>query len=239
MEEFVADTDPDLRALLAVGQSADDPLPALAALADWLDRRGDPRGPVVRVQARYWYVYYTSEGYERYYDAEADELQRRSDEISESVYERWLGFRSDGAAVALSRQMPLLDLQVFALDPIEQHFPKLRAVFQAGWVWSLWCFGGGVDEVLTLLLPGTGPIRSIGFQEAAATALRDGDLVALQQVPHLRELMLSGSRISDKGLRHLHPIQSLRAVEVERTRVTPAGVAALRSALPACEVLGV
>jgi uncharacterized protein (TIGR02996 family) len=71
MDEFVADTDPDLRALLAACQSADAPLPALAALADWLDGRGDPRGPVVRIQARYWYVYYTSEGYERYYSAEA------------------------------------------------------------------------------------------------------------------------------------------------------------------------
>jgi hypothetical protein len=239
MDGLVADTDPDLRSLLAACQSADDPLPALGALADWLDGRGDPRGQVVRAQARYWYVYYTPEGFDRHYRAEAGELQRRSDEVSEPVYEQWLGFRSNGGTVCIACQMPLLDLQVFDLDPVGPHLPKLREVSQAGWVWSLGCFGAGVDDVLTRLLPGTGPIRSIGFEKAAAAALRDGDLAALRQVPHLRELALSGSRVSDAGLRQLHSIQSLRLVEVGRTRVTQAGVSALREALPACKVLGV
>ena len=238
MKEFVSDTDPGLRASWRPVNPPTIRLPALATLADWLDRRGDPRGPVVRIQARYWYVYYTQEGFERYYSAEADELQRRSDEISEGVYERWLGFRSNGDTVAVACQMPLLDLQISALDPVEQYVPKLREVLQAGWVWDLWCFGGRVDDVLTLLLPDTGPIRCIGFQGAAAAALRDGDLAALQQVPHLRELVLSGSRISDKGLRHLHSIRSLHRVQIEGTRVTPAGVTALQAALPACDVIG-
>src|SRR4051794_10891909 len=101
MDGFVADTDPDLRSLLAACQSADDPLPPLAALADWLEGRGAPRGPVVRIQGRYWYVYYPRGGYGRYYSAEAGELQRRSDDPTEPVCERWLGFRSDGDAVAL------------------------------------------------------------------------------------------------------------------------------------------
>jgi hypothetical protein len=236
---FVADTDPELRSLLSACQVADDPLPALAKLAGWLEERGDPRGPVVRIQTRYWYVYYCDEGYKKYYAAEAEELQRRSDEECEPAYERWLGFRGNGDTIAIACQMPLLDLQVADLEPVRQHLPKLRAVLQAGWVWSLYVLGAAVDDILGELLPGTGPIRDVGFGEAAAAALRDGDLATLQQVPHLRALTLSGSRVSDAGLRHLHRVRGLRVVELARTRVSRAGVAALREALPACEVLGV
>src|SRR5262245_60741680 len=112
MSTFVADTDPELRSLLAACQADDDPLPPLAVLADWLEERGDPRAEVVRTQSRYWYVYYTDEGYTSEYRAEAGELQRRSDEVCEPIVERWLGFPGDGRSVIVALQMPLLDLQV-------------------------------------------------------------------------------------------------------------------------------
>ena len=213
-------------------QADDKPLPALAVLADWLDERGDPRGRVVRVQARYWYVYYHKAGFDRYYAAEAGELQRQSDEECEPILDRWLGFQ-------IGRQMPLLDLQVETLEPVPEHLPKLREILRAGWVWDLYVLGVAVDDILGALLPGTGPIRQIGFGKGAAAALRDGALVALQQVPRLRQLLLSGTRVSDSGLRHLYLVRSLRTVELEGTRVSQQGVAALREALPACEVLGV
>jgi hypothetical protein len=239
MERFVADTDAELRALLTACQAADEPLLALAGLADWLDQRGDVRGRAVRVQMRYWYVYYHEEGYRRCYAAEAAGLQQQSDEEVKPIYERWLGFRSNGAAVAVARQMPLLDLQVRDLERVRKYLPKLRVVLQAGWVWDLYVVGLSVDDILGELLPETGPIRQISFGHDAAAALRDGDLVALQQVPHLRQLVLSGSRVSDAGLRHLYPVKSLRVVELEGTRASRAGVSALREALPACEILGV
>src|SRR5262245_21668257 len=112
MSTFVSDTDPELRSLLAACQAEDDPLPALGVLADWLEERGDPRSEIVRIQSRYWYVYYTDEGYTNDYGAEAEELQRRSDEVVQPFYERWLGFASNGDAVGIVCQMPLLDLQV-------------------------------------------------------------------------------------------------------------------------------
>jgi uncharacterized protein (TIGR02996 family) len=126
MDGFVADTDPDLRSLLAACQAADDPLPPLAALADWLDGRGDPRGPVVRVQARYWYVYYTPEGFERHYRAEAGDLQRRSDQVSRPVCERWLGLRGARRALPHARHTPYLHHQELYLQPAAPKQPRLR-----------------------------------------------------------------------------------------------------------------
>jgi hypothetical protein len=49
---------------------------------------------------------------------------------------------------------------------------------------------------------------------------------------------LSGTRVSDAGLRHLNKIRSLRSVELEGTRVTSGGVSALSKALPDCVFLG-
>jgi hypothetical protein len=48
---------------------------------------------------------------------------------------------------------------------------------------------------------------------------------------------LSGTRITDAGLRHLHAINTLRFVLMEYTpRVTASGIATLQEALPACKV---
>jgi len=195
VSEFIPDTDAQLRSLLVACQAADAPLPALARLADWLDERGDPRGRAVRIQSRYWYVYYCREGFDRHYAAEADELQRRSDEVTRPVYDRWLGFRGDGASVIPACQTPLLDLQVTDVERVRPHLPRLRAAFQAGWVWDMYCLGWAVDEMMSELLTGAGPVRRVGFAKDAAKALRAADLAALRAVPHLRELYLPGPRV--------------------------------------------
>jgi hypothetical protein len=95
-----------------------------------------------------------------------------------------------------------------------------------------------VDEALDVLVAEPGPIREIAFY--GNQSLRDGDLEVLARVPYLREVDLSRTRVSDRGLRHLHRIGTLRSVRLEYTpRVTRAGIAALQEALPACVVRGV
>jgi hypothetical protein len=237
MSKLVPDTNAELRSLLADCQAADDPLPALANLAYWLDARGDPRGAVVRTQARYWYVYYCRDGFDQHYAAEAKDLQERSDR-SQHIYEEWLGFQSNGDIIGIARQMPLLDLQVRDVERARPHLAKLREVLQAGWVWDMYILGIAVDEIMAELLSDCGPLRQICFGKDAAKALRDIDLKLLQQVPYLRTLVLSGTRVSDAGLRHLNKIRSLRSVELEGTRVTSGGVSALSKALPDCVFLG-
>ncbi|MBL8829321.1 MAG: SUMF1/EgtB/PvdO family nonheme iron enzyme [Planctomycetaceae bacterium] len=69
------------------------------------------------------------------------------------------------------------------------------------------------------------------------TGVTDAALAALVDLPALEELWLNKTAISDAGLQHLTGCQNLRLVNVAGTKVTPAGVAALRKALPGCMVL--
>jgi len=71
----------------------------------------------------------------------------------------------------------------------------------------------------------------------ARTRISDAALVDLDRFPALRVLEVTGTAISDEGLRHLHSLTTLRKVDVTSTRVSAAGVAALRAALPGCEVI--
>ena len=62
---------------------------------------------------------------------------------------------------------------------------------------------------------------------------RDGT----QAPKRLRKLNLRGTKVSDEGVRQvLTHISSLRLLNLTGTRVTAAGVAALKKALPRCQV---
>ena len=54
--------------------------------------------------------------------------------------------------------------------------------------------------------------------------------------PKLEGLHLAGSPITDAGLKQLHSLKSLTKVYLKDAKVTEAGVAELRKALPRCEV---
>ena len=79
----------------------------------------------------------------------------------------------------------------------------------------------------------------MGIARATVVGHSFGELAALASVPHLREVDLSRTRVTDRGLGHLHRIRTLREVRLEYTpRVTRVGIAALQEALPACVVRG-
>jgi hypothetical protein len=44
-------------------------------------------------------------------------------------------------------------------------------------------------------------------------------------------------RVADAGLKHLHGLTSLRELDLTGTKVTPEGAAALHKALPKCKIL--
>jgi hypothetical protein len=65
----------------------------------------------------------------------------------------------------------------------------------------------------------------------------DGSLVKLTRLASLRTLDLSGNEsVTDKALRHLMPLKSLRELNLVGTRVTAEGIAKLRAALAGCKI---
>jgi hypothetical protein len=232
---FVPDTDPELRSLLTACQAADDASAPMTALASWLDRRHDPRGPLVRLGIRFWNAT-RREPPEDLDPAEFDELETRMlYEEGDPVLADWLGLCGRGDSAGVCWHKPLLEVCVS--DTFDAMPVRVLPVIRAGWVWQLALVGPRVDEALATLLAEPGPIRELSF--SGNPSLRDGDLEALAGIPHLRQVDLSRTRITDRGLRHLHRIRTLRLVRLEYTpRVTRAGIAALQEALPACAVQG-
>jgi hypothetical protein len=58
----------------------------------------------------------------------------------------------------------------------------------------------------------------------------------LQKITNLKNVDLGQTRITDRGLEHLKPIESLEYVILTGTTVTPEGVDDLRKALPNADV---
>jgi curved DNA-binding protein CbpA len=83
-------------------------------------------------------------------------------------------------------------------------------------------------------------LRVIRLQDGAAD---DAFLTFLAgqppRTPHLVELCLAGTRITDKGLLALTGLELLRRLDLSRTRVTTRGVLAAVRSLPSLEWVGV
>jgi hypothetical protein len=228
------DTNPELRALLEGCQAADDPTAASAALTDWLIERDDPRAVLVQIGIRLWQLDRLVPDSQN----SSNEARRWRERFSAECYpvlQSWLGFpitwNPEPDRPAFWNETPLLNVSIQEVGAL---LPKLLEAFNAGWVWRLMIAGTDVDEVLAVLRARKGPLRELSFYENSA--LRNGDLTLLREIPHLRELDFHGTRVSDEGLRHLHSIPTLRFIDLVGTRVTDAGVAALEAALPECEV---
>jgi len=58
----------------------------------------------------------------------------------------------------------------------------------------------------------------------------------LQRMPHLRELSLDHTGVSDKGIDTLRSMAGLRILDLYHTSVTKAGFETLRTSLPDCQV---
>ena len=66
--------------------------------------------------------------------------------------------------------------------------------------------------------------------------LTDAGLKELKEFKTLTELRLLDLAVTDAGLKELHGCKHLKVLNVRGTKVTDAGVAALKAALPACEI---
>ncbi len=62
--------------------------------------------------------------------------------------------------------------------------------------------------------------------------VEDNDLNSLSNVHSVLILDMSGSEVTDRGLMHLLPMQSLGRIEVGRTKITPAGQFLFQSVRP-------
>jgi len=65
------------------------------------------------------------------------------------------------------------------------------------------------------------------------TAVEDEDLVLLKQIPHLRNVNLQGTRITDAGLEHLQGIETIEFLYLQRTMATSDKVIELKKKLKA------
>jgi hypothetical protein len=60
------------------------------------------------------------------------------------------------------------------------------------------------------------------------TAATDADVEKLKWTPHVNELKLFGTKITDKALVHLAPLKELKLLHIGKTAVTDAGLTHLR-----------
>src|SRR5262249_38154977 len=132
---------------------------------------------------------------------------------------------------ALHDSWPLLSVEIKGHGPLPT---RLSGAVAAGWGWKVLVSGARIDRILANVLPTPGSIRHLAF--CSNKALTDDDLSVLPRFPGLRELDFLETQISDGGLPHLYSIKTLREVSLYDTQVTPAGVAALETALPECGV---
>jgi Leucine-rich repeat (LRR) protein len=68
------------------------------------------------------------------------------------------------------------------------------------------------------------------------TRVSDAGLAHLKDCKNLTILVLTSTQVSDAGLKHLHALTQLQKLELAGMKVTAEGVAALRKALPKCEI---
>lgn len=107
----------------------------------------------------------------------------------------------------------------------------------------------GLPRLTALALPGTSltddacpalatlsRLRTLDVSDA--TRVTDAGAASLLQLSQLEELNLSGTQVSDGTAAALAGLPRLRRIDVTRTAVTYSAIAALKQALPECEVLG-
>ncbi len=87
----------------------------------------------------------------------------------------------------------------------------------------------------SIYLDGRYQIRTVSFSRT--DQVTNDTLVHIGALPHVERISISSiSAIKDEGIRHLHKLKGLRSVTLRATGVSDEGAAALKKALPDCEV---
>lgn len=82
-------------------------------------------------------------------------------------------------------------------------------------------------------------LRSLKMLFMSDTKISDEGLRQLTHLSHLdslEDLQFSNTNVTDEGLKHLYTLTGLKRVLLGGTNTTPAGVSALREALPNCKI---
>ena len=82
----------------------------------------------------------------------------------------------------------------------------------------------------------TGNVTSVHMVGAAIT---DDDLKLLEKLPRLEVLWVAATPITDGAVSHIKELRRLRLVSVGGTKMSPSGVARLRSALPEATIVDI
>jgi internalin A len=70
----------------------------------------------------------------------------------------------------------------------------------------------------------------------SGTQVTDAGLKELASLKKLRTLVLQKTKVTDAGLKELASCKQLRVVDLQKTSVTEAGVEELQMALPSCNI---
>ena len=68
------------------------------------------------------------------------------------------------------------------------------------------------------------------------TAINDQQMGAIQYLPDVEVLNLTGTPVGDEGLGHVHGLTGLKRIYAAHTPITEQGVQKLEQALPDCEI---
>jgi hypothetical protein len=85
-------------------------------------------------------------------------------------------------------------------------------------------------------LKGLAELRELKLGCPTLTDLFAPELASLAGLKHLEKLSLAGSGVGDEGLKQLTGLNNLCELDLTGTKVTQEGVAALKKALPACQI---
>jgi Leucine-rich repeat (LRR) protein len=80
-------------------------------------------------------------------------------------------------------------------------------------------------------------LRGLRWLDLRDTQVTDAGLKELGRMKSLEFLSLNGTKVTEAGLLHLHGLAGLITLNLTKTAVTAQGIAALRKALPGCQIL--
>jgi Leucine-rich repeat (LRR) protein len=86
-------------------------------------------------------------------------------------------------------------------------------------------------------LTGLSELTELHLGCATLTDLAAGQLAELKALKKLARLSLAGSSVGDEALKRLHELAGLKELDLTNTKVSAAGVAAAKKALPGCRIV--
>jgi hypothetical protein len=134
----------------------------------------------------------------------------------------------------LERLVPLRELLTLTLVGTEI---SDRALASVGKLSSLIYLDLSETKVTDAGMERIAVLPNLRHLKLARVGITDNGLVPLSGAKSLQKLDLEGAAISDRGLAHLMKCERLMWLNLKNTSVSPDAVAALRAALPHCDVV--